>query len=119
MNKNETNLCDYLHVHDQIITDVNAQMPDEEVLFDLSELFKVFGDVTRIKILSILLNRELSVGDIADGLGMTQSAISHQLRVLKASKLVKNRREGKSIIYSLADSHVRQIIDQGIEHILE
>ena len=91
----------------------------EEKYSDLAELFKVFGDVTRIKILSILLNRELSVGDIADGLGMTQSAISHQLKILKDSNLVGNRREGKTMIYFLSDDHVRTVIAQGFEHLIE
>ena len=93
-------------------------MPEEKYT-DLAELFKVFGDVTRIKILSLLLNGELSVGDVADGLGMTQSAISHQLNLLRRSKLVKARREGKSVFYSLDDDHVSAILSCGIEHISE
>ena len=93
-------------------------MPEEKYS-DLAELFKVFGDVTRIKILSLLLNGELSVGDIADGLEMTQSAISHQLNLLRRSKLVKARREGKSVYYSLDDDHVSEILSCGIEHISE
>lgn len=91
----------------------------EEQLFDLAELFKVFGDSTRIKILYALSDKEMNVSDIALALNMNQSAISHQLRVLKNSKLVKNRRDGKAIFYSLDDSHVKTIIDQGMEHILE
>ncbi len=91
----------------------------EEELYDLAELFKVFGDSTRIRILYVLFDSEMCVCDIANELSMTQSAISHQLRVLKQSDLVKARREGKSIIYSLADDHVRSIIDQGMEHVLE
>lgn len=86
---------------------------------DLAELFKVFGDVTRIKILSLLLLEERSVGEIADGLGMTQSAISHQLNLLRRSKLVKSRRDGKSIYYSLDDDHVSAILSCGMEHISE
>ena len=93
-------------------------MPEEKYS-DLAELFKVFGDVTRIKILSLLLNGELSVGDVADGLEMTQSAISHQLNLLRRSKLVKARREGKSVYYSLDDDHVSEILSCGIEHISE
>ena len=93
-------------------------MPEEKYS-DLAELFKVFGDVTRIKILSLLLSGELSVGDVADGLEMTQSAISHQLKILKGSKLVGNRREGKQIIYFLDDDHVSAILSCGIEHISE
>ena len=95
------------------------RMPDEETLYDLAELFKVFGDSTRVKILCVLFEAEMCVCDIAELLSMSQSAISHQLRVLKQSKLVKNRREGKTIFYSLADEHVRAIFNQGMEHIME
>ena len=98
---------------------VLAEMPDEESLYDLAELFKVFGDTTRIRILYALFESELSVGDIAAVLGMTQSAISHQLRVLKQARLVRNRRDGKQIYYFLADDHVRTIIGQGMDHITE
>lgn len=94
-------------------------MPDEDELYDLAELFKVFGDSTRIRILYVLFEEELCVCDIAQTLNMTQSAISHQLRILKQSGLVKNRREGKQVFYSLADDHVRTIIAQGREHIEE
>ena len=94
-------------------------MPEEETLFDLAELFKVFGDSTRIRILYLLFESEMCVCDIAQLLGMTQSAISHQLQVLKKSKLVKYRRQGKTVFYSLADAHVRAIIGQGMEHISE
>ena len=94
-------------------------MPQEETLFDLTELFKVFGDSTRIKILYVLFEAEMCVCDIAQLLGMTQSAISHQLQVLKKSKLVKYRRDGKTVFYSLADDHVRSILDQGMEHVAE
>ena len=94
-------------------------MPDENELFDLAELFKVFGDSTRIRILYALFDTNLCVGDIADSLGMTQSAVSHQLKILKQSRLVSSRRDGKQMIYYLADDHVRTIIDQGREHIEE
>ncbi len=94
-------------------------MPDEDELYDLAELYKVFADSTRIKILYVLFESEMCVCDIAQLLEMSQSAISHQLRVLKQSKLVKFRRDGKTIFYSLADEHVRTIMDQGIEHIEE
>ena len=97
----------------------NKNIIKEEILFDLAELFKIFGDSTRIKILYELFDKELKVTDIAKELNMNQSAISHQLRVLKQSKLVKNRREGKSVYYSLADEHVKTIIKQGMEHVLE
>ena len=106
-------------LHPDLISSVNQDMPDEEMLCDLAELYKVFGDSTRIKILYALFEAELCVCDIAQLLGLTQSAISHQLRVLKQSKLVKFRREGKTIYYSLADDHVRTIIGMGMEHLCE
>ncbi len=94
-------------------------MADDEVLYDLAELFKVFGDSTRIRILYAMFDRELCVSDIADRLQLSQSSVSHQLRILKSSKLVKCRREGKSIFYSLDDDHVRKIISMGLEHVEE
>ena len=97
----------------------NTDIPTEEELYDLAELFKVFGDSTRIRILFQLFDKELSVGELADLLNMNQSAVSHQLKVLKQAKLVKNIRDGKSIIYSLDDEHVRTIIAMGIDHIEE
>jgi len=106
-------------VHEQTVKRVNEIMPKDEELFDLAELFKVFGDSTRIRILYILFESEMCVCGIAEILGMTQSAISHQLQVLKKSKLVRFRREGKTVFYSLADSHVRTILDQGMEHVNE
>ena len=111
--------CDFLFVHQEIVDRVNREMPAEETLFDLAELFKIFGDSTRIKILYVLFESEMCVCDIAQLLGMTQSAISHQLQVLKKSNLVKYRREGKTVFYSLADSHVRAILGQGMEHVTE
>lgn len=111
--------CDYIHTHQDIVDAVNAQMPAEEELYDLAELFKIFADSTRIRILYVLFESEMCVCDIAQILNMTQSAISHQLRVLKQSRLVKYRRDGKSILYSLADDHVRTIVNQGLEHIEE
>ncbi len=107
------------HVHQDTVRRVNEIMPCDEELFDLAELFKIFGDSTRIRILLVLFESEMCVCGLAELLGMTQSAISHQLQVLKKSKLVKYRREGKTIFYSLADSHVRTILDQGMEHIAE
>lgn len=95
------------------------KMPADELLIDLADLYKVFGDYSRIRIMYVLLQEELCVQDIADALGMTQSAVSHQLKTLKQSKLVKARREGKSIFYSLADDHVRIILDMGREHLEE
>ena len=112
-------LCSYIHAHEDVVKAVSEQMPEEELLYDLAELFKVFGDSTRIKILYTLFESELCVCDIAQLLGMTQSAISHQLRVLKQNHLVKYRRDGKTIFYSLADEHVRSIINQGMEHVEE
>ena len=111
--------CETIEVHEELVKIVNEKMPDEEELYDLAELFKVFGDSTRIRILFVLLEAEVCVCDLAAALNMTQSAVSHQLRILKQSKLVKSRREGKSIFYSLADGHVKTIIDQGREHIEE
>ncbi len=111
--------CDGERAHEATIHTLQDTMPDEEILYDLAELFKIFGDSTRIRILYALSGAELCVCHIAELLGMTQSAISHQLRILKGSKLVKYRREGKSIFYSLADSHVRAILDQGLEHVEE
>ena len=94
-------------------------LPSETDLYDLAELFKVFGDSTRIRILFVLFEKEESVGEIADALGMNQSAISHQLKILKQNKLVKARREGKQMYYSLADQHVKAIIEMGLEYVEE
>ncbi len=109
----------YLHLDDETIQKVEDRMPPEEELQDLGEFFKVFGDVTRLKILYVLLCSEMCVIDIANLLGMSQSAISHQLRVLKQMDLVKNRRDGKTVFYSLADSHIVTILSQGLDHIEE
>lgn len=111
--------CDEFCTHGEIIRAVEPEMPEEEKLYDLAELFKIFGDTTRIRILYVLFESEMCVCDIAEVLKMSQSAISHQLRLLKQAKLVKNRREGKTVYYSLADDHVRTIIYQGMEHIEE
>ena len=101
------------------IETVKKLLPADEVLYDLAELFKIFGDSTRIKLLYALYESELCVCDLADVLGLTQSAVSHQLRLLKSSKLVKFRREGKTVFYSLADDHVVRILSQGMEHLEE
>ena len=103
----------------KVVNKITHEMPSDDELYDLAELFKVFGDSTRIRILYALFESEMCVCDIAESLNMTQSAISHQLKILKQSKLVGNRREGKSIIYFLADEHVRTILGQGMNHILE
>jgi len=116
---NAVPVCEFMHAHESEVEKVRAQMPPEETLYDLAELYKVFGDSTRIKILYVLFEAEMCVCDIAALLGMTVSAISHQLRVLKGARLVKYRREGKTIFYSLADDHVRAIVGQGMEHVLE
>lgn len=117
--KEEIEKCDFICVHEKTVREVNERMPEEEKLFDLAEFFKIFGDTTRIKILYVLMCSEMCVCDLAQLLQMTQSAISHQLRILKQMDLVKNRREGKSIFYSLADGHIKTILSQGLEHIEE
>ena len=111
--------CDCHEVHKDLIAKVTNRMPDEDELYDLAELFKVFGDSTRIRMLSVLMGAEMCVCDLAEVLAMNQSAISHQLKILKQTKLVKNRREGKQVYYSLADDHVSTIIAMGLEHIEE
>ena len=111
--------CEFIHVHESVVNEVRELMPEEEKLYALADLYKVFGDSTRIKILYVLSRAEMCVCDIADSLSMTQSAISHQLRVLKQMDLVKNRRDGKTIFYSLADDHIAGILDMGLEHINE
>ena len=111
--------CEMLHHHEEVVKQVAGEMPQEEDLYDLADFFKVFADTTRIKILYVLLKQEMCVCDIAQALEMTQSAISHQLRVLKQMDLVKNRRDGKTIFYSLADNHIVSILNQGMEHINE
>lgn len=111
--------CESVELHEELLKLVRDTLPAEEHLMDLAELFKIFGDTTRIRILFVLFEAEVCVCDLAEALSMTQSAISHQLSILKRNKLVKSRREGKSVFYSLADDHVRTIIGQGMEHILE
>ena len=113
----ELECCEDCQIHPDRLDIVNSGMPEEEELYDLAELFKVFGDSTRIKILYVLFAAELCVYDIARLLGMTQSAVSHQLRILKNNKLVKYRREGKTVFYSLDDDHVRSILQLGMEHL--
>lgn len=119
MTKIEAECCDGVHVHEEAVQMAEGHMPPEETLRELADFFKVFGDTTRIKILCVLFQSELCVCDLAEVLQMTQSAISHQLRVLKQMKLVKNRREGKTVFYSLADDHIQTIMNQGMEHISE
>lgn len=115
--KNDTlEVCDVHHIHTHIDM---SPMPSDEIIHDLADLFKVFGDATRVRILYTLAAGELCVCDIASVLNMTQSAISHQLRILKGTRLVKFRREGKTVYYSLADSHVKTILQQGLDHVRE
>lgn len=119
MAKTEAECCDTVQIHEDAIRMAKGHMPADETLRELADFFKVFGDTTRIKILCVLFQSELCVCDLAEVLKMTQSAISHQLRVLKQMKLVKNRREGKTVYYSLADDHIQTIMNQGMEHISE
>ena len=111
--------CSTEHHHQQIVENMTLNMPDEETLCDLAEFFKVFADSTRIKILYALSRGELCVCDIWQSLGLTQSAVSHQLRILKQMRLVKYRKEGKTIYYSLDDGHIQFILNQGLEHVME
>ena len=119
LDKNGTEMCSCEHVHEDVVSNVGAAMATEDELYEVSELFKVFGDSTRTRILSGLAVSEMCVCDIARLLGMTKSAISHQLRVLKQNHLIKYRRQGKSMIYSLADEHVKTIINCATEHVEE
>lgn len=107
------------HDHEAVLRKVREELPQDELICDLADLFKVFGDTTRMKILYSLFESELCVCAIAELLGMAQSAISHQLKVLKNANLVSNRREGKTVYYFLADEHVRTIVAQGFEHLIE
>ena len=111
--------CQETHVHNDVVDNVLNHLENEEILFDVAELFKIFGDSTRIRILSSLTQAELCVCDICSVLNMNKSAVSHQLRILRQSKLVKNRRSGKEVYYSLVDDHVLQIINIAIEHVKE
>lgn len=112
-------LCQEYFLHDDRLEDAREGSPTEEMVYDLVELFKVFGDVTRVKIIYALLESEMCVCDIASLLDMTQSAISHQLRVLKKARLVKFRKEGKTVFYSLDDQHIDKIFSFGLDHIKE
>ena len=116
-NKSESCSCNV--IHKEVVENVKNKLPKEETLYDLAELFKVFGDSTRIKIICSLFESEMCVCDLSVLLNITQSAISHQLRVLKSARLVKFRRAGKVIYYSLDDEHIKQIFDAGLHHITE
>ena len=121
MENNERKIenCNVNIIHEDIVVRVKDQLPAEETLYDLAELFKVFGDTTRIKIICALFESEMCVCDLSCLLNMTQSAISHQLRVLKSARLVKFRRKGKVVYYSLDDEHIKHIYDAGLNHISE
>ncbi|WP_160688433.1 metalloregulator ArsR/SmtB family transcription factor [Clostridium sp. C2-6-12] len=119
MENNNIEVCNCNVIHEDIVSKVREIIPEEETLYDLADLFKVLGDSTRVRILCVLFEAEMCVCDIAALLGMTQSAISHQLRVLKQARLVKYKKEGKVVYYSLDDEHVKSIFDQGLIHISE
>lgn len=110
---------EFLVIHEDVVEKVKSELPPDEILYDLAELFKVFGDTTRIRILYAIFESELCVNDMAQLLGLSQTAVSHQLRVLKNNKLVRFRKEGKIVFYSLDDDHVRSIIEMGMEHVEE
>lgn len=111
--------CDCTIIHEEVVNDVRQHMPDDNILIDLADIFKVFGDSTRVKILCALFRAEMCVCDISVLLGMTKSSISHQLRILRQSKLVKSRKDGRVVYYSLDDDHVKSIFDQGLSHVCE
>lgn len=119
MIEKEIEVCQKKIVHQEIVNQVNQKMPDEELIKDIAEFFKILGEPTRIKIINILFLSEMCVCDISQIMGMNQSAISHQLKILKQANLVKYRKEGKSVYYSLSDEHIKQIFDQGMIHIQE
>ena len=112
-------ICACGEKHAEFVEQLRQEMPKDEILYDIADLFKVFGDSTRVRILYALSSRELCVCDLADAISMTQSAVSHQLRILKQARLVRFRKEGKIVYYSLADNHVHTIFEQALEHIGE
>jgi ArsR family transcriptional regulator len=116
---NQNGVCKTLFVHEEVVTEVVESMPKEELLYDLADFFKVVGDTTRIKILHALLVAEMCVCDLSSLLNISQSAVSHQLRTLRQANLVRFRKQGKVVFYSLKDEHIRQIIQLGIQHVLE
>lgn len=118
-NSETVSKCDCTTIHEDVVNNVKSKMPEEESLIDLADLFKIFGDSTRVRILWVLNESEMCVCDISALLNMTQSAISHQLRLLKQSNLVKNRKDGKVVYYSIKDEHVKDIFSQGFLHIRE
>ena len=118
-NERKIESCNGNIIHEDIVVRVKDQLPAEETLYDLAELFKVFGDTTRIKIICALFESEMCVCDLAAILGVSQSAVSHQLRTLRTARLVRFRREGKVVYYSLDDEHIKHIFDEGLNHIKE
>ena len=116
---NQNGVCKTLFVHEEVVTEVVESMPKEELLYDLADFFKVVGDTTRIKILHALLVAEMCVCDLSSLLNISQSAVSHQLRTLRQANLVRFRKQGKVVFYSLKDEHIRRIIQFGIQHVLE
>lgn len=119
MSERNIESCSFLCVHEDVVAQVQRSLPEERQLLRLADLFKVFGDGTRVRILYVLFEAEVCVCDLANLLGMTQSAVSHQLRILKQARLIKARRDGKTVFYSLADDHVATLLKQGMEHICE
>lgn len=119
MSERNLEACSFLCVHEDVVAQVKSSLPEMERLLRLAELFKTFGDGTRVRILYVLLDAEVCVCDLATLLGMTQSAVSHQLRILKIARLIQSRRDGKTVFYSLADDHVATLLRQGMEHINE
>ena len=119
MSEHSIEACSFLCVHEDVVARVQDSLPEMEQLLRLAELFKNFGDGTRVRILYVLLEAEVCVCDLATLLGMTQSAVSHQLRILKQARLIKARRDGKTVFYSLADDHVATLLKQCMEHICE
>lgn len=117
--KTEPDRCDCDAIHEEVVAEVRGRMPDETILIDLADLFKMFGDSTRVKILCALQHSDMCVCDIAVLLGMTKSAVSHQLRQLRQTRLVRNRRDGKVVYYSLDDEHVSTVFEQGLLHVRE
>ena len=119
MSERTVDSCSFLCVHEDVVEQVQHSLPEMTQLLRLADLFKTFGDGTRVRILYVLLEAEVCVCDLATILGMTQSAVSHQLRILKDARLIKARRDGKTVFYSLADDHVATLLKQGMEHICE
>jgi ArsR family transcriptional regulator len=119
MKKNGDSVCKSFVLHEDILKKVEASMPEEKALFRMADFFKVLGDLTRIKILQALCRAELCVCDLAATVNVSQSAISHQLRILRQTNFVKNRKEGKVVFYSLYDEHIRSVVDLGMQHINE